>query len=401
MRHTILSYITLAYILILCDYHTHANENQHRDVLYLNNGNIIQGRIVELKIGEIIKIEIVGGSQIVYRFDEAQRIVFNVDVVQLRDGTSIKDNRIEIIPSKDVKLISTDGNISFIKINEIHKFLFPQTKALEKEIELPIKERSEIVSLTCIGLGLTSLVLAYYFDHQGDQTYSDYLLATNTEDAIELFNHTIDYDRKTRFSLCVGGSIAAFGIIHYLINRTDYSNDSKSRKTMSDYIIRPFFKKTKVTGEFGITVNFGMSNNYWSGNWLYTNLATAGINWRTLSIIFEGTEGSYYTSDDENKWIDQTRYSLISSISFDVKNLYMAIGFGYSQICYNFRYRNNQGIHSTSSEISYYKTFRIAGGFLFPLSRRINICLEGAGVYLTSNDFSSAVTFGLKYMLIK
>ncbi len=56
-----------------------ASGEDYDDVIYLNDGSIIRGIIVEEVPGEIYKIEIAGGSILVYEPDEIEKIVREID----------------------------------------------------------------------------------------------------------------------------------------------------------------------------------------------------------------------------------------------------------------------------------------------------------------------------------
>jgi hypothetical protein len=66
-----LSFITLIFILLTT---VSFSQNNVEDVVYLKNGSIIRGQIVEQKIGETIKIELLGGSIFVFKQEEIDSI---------------------------------------------------------------------------------------------------------------------------------------------------------------------------------------------------------------------------------------------------------------------------------------------------------------------------------------
>lgn len=45
------------------------------DVVYLHNGSIIKGELIELKVGESVKVQTVGGSIFVFSMDEVDKII--------------------------------------------------------------------------------------------------------------------------------------------------------------------------------------------------------------------------------------------------------------------------------------------------------------------------------------
>ena len=45
--------------------------SESQDVLYLKNGSIIKGKIIENKINDYIKVELSGGSVLKYKYNDA------------------------------------------------------------------------------------------------------------------------------------------------------------------------------------------------------------------------------------------------------------------------------------------------------------------------------------------
>ena len=81
------------YIIILCvlifTVVSHASAQQYQDVVYLKNGSIIRGIIIEQIPGESLKIQTQGGSVFVFRMSEIVKIVKESTMVQ----TTIKSQK--------------------------------------------------------------------------------------------------------------------------------------------------------------------------------------------------------------------------------------------------------------------------------------------------------------------
>ena len=67
--------VGIAISLILCQKITVAQSQQVEDVLYLKNGGIIRGTILEINTERKIKVEITGRNVFVFDMDEVERIV--------------------------------------------------------------------------------------------------------------------------------------------------------------------------------------------------------------------------------------------------------------------------------------------------------------------------------------
>lgn len=83
------------------------NKTEKEDVLYLKNGSIIRGSIVEQKIGESVKIELPGGSIFVFKQEEIDSI---------KKEERLTQNKIEkpeyFIKQKGFRIIAETGIIA-------------------------------------------------------------------------------------------------------------------------------------------------------------------------------------------------------------------------------------------------------------------------------------------------
>jgi len=91
------------------------NKSEKEEVLYLKNGSIIRGNIVEQKIGESIKVELLGGSIFVFRYEEIDSIKTETKL------TSIKKEKPEyVIKQKGIRTIAETGIITGVSGNRYY-----------------------------------------------------------------------------------------------------------------------------------------------------------------------------------------------------------------------------------------------------------------------------------------
>ena len=80
--------LSIAMLLVLC-VSTLLAQNRVEDVIYLKNGSVIKGQIIEQKIGEYVKIESYGGNVWVLETKTIDRIV-KVDAIKVKKQGIIK-----------------------------------------------------------------------------------------------------------------------------------------------------------------------------------------------------------------------------------------------------------------------------------------------------------------------
>ena len=62
-----------------------SKRSQTEDVLYLKDDSIVRGELIELVVDEHVRIEILGGSQFVYTFEEIERIAEEpIDIAKMK-----------------------------------------------------------------------------------------------------------------------------------------------------------------------------------------------------------------------------------------------------------------------------------------------------------------------------
>ena len=79
--------------------------------------------------------------------------------------------------------------------------------------------KNNFLTYLSFGTGIIASGLGYYFYDQANQTYQNYEAATNSQDAVKLYDDTISLDKKSKIGFGVGGGLIAVGIISYLVNR--------------------------------------------------------------------------------------------------------------------------------------------------------------------------------------
>ena len=141
------------------------------DIVYLKNGSIIHGTILEIIPGQSIKIQTSDRNILVYKMEEAEKISKNYpdlkesngnyieskDVVYLKNGSVIHGNIREIILNQTIKIQTADHNIFVFKMEEVEKI---------SKYYSEIKEKKENNSVSIFTVG--------YFSGIGDASLDGY-----------------------------------------------------------------------------------------------------------------------------------------------------------------------------------------------------------------------------------
>jgi sRNA-binding regulator protein Hfq len=116
----------------------HAQNPYYEDVVYLKNGTIIKGIIVEQIPNVTLKIKTREENIFVYKMDEVEKITKELpqqkgktqlfsqkqtdeDVVYLKNGSVVRGVIIEQIPNISLKVQTREGNIFVYKMDEVEK----------------------------------------------------------------------------------------------------------------------------------------------------------------------------------------------------------------------------------------------------------------------------------------
>jgi hypothetical protein len=98
------------------------------DIVYLKNGSMIKGTIIEEKINEYLKIQTSDGSIFVYKISEVESIKKNTgssivykDEIRLKNGSVIK-GKIISASEETIKIQSSDGNIFEYRWTEVDTY---------------------------------------------------------------------------------------------------------------------------------------------------------------------------------------------------------------------------------------------------------------------------------------
>ena len=102
----------------------------YEEVVYLKNGSIIRGVIIEQVPNETLKIKTRDGSVFVFKIDETEKITKEEsntrtnydDVVYLKNGSVIQGTIIEQVLNEKIKIKTHEGNIFVYNTDEIEKF---------------------------------------------------------------------------------------------------------------------------------------------------------------------------------------------------------------------------------------------------------------------------------------
>ena len=104
-------------------------QNNYQDVLYLRNGSVIRGVIIEQVPNESLKIETPDGNLFVFKMNEVEKMtIFSAtsqngyqDVVYLKNGSIIRGTITEQVSNESLKIETPDGNLFVCKMDEIKK----------------------------------------------------------------------------------------------------------------------------------------------------------------------------------------------------------------------------------------------------------------------------------------
>jgi sRNA-binding regulator protein Hfq len=104
------------------------NTNTHTDEVYLKNGGIIKGFIMEQVPSLQMKIQTNDGNIFVYKVDEIQKTISNLnasctDIIYLKNGSILKGRTIEETPGVQVKFQTKDGNIFVYEAERVEKII--------------------------------------------------------------------------------------------------------------------------------------------------------------------------------------------------------------------------------------------------------------------------------------
>jgi hypothetical protein len=104
------------------------NANTYTDEVYLKNGGIIKGFIMEQVPSLQMKIQTNDGNIFVYKVDEIQKTISNLntsctDIIYLKNGSILKGRIIEEIPGLQVKFQTKDGNIFVYEAERVEKII--------------------------------------------------------------------------------------------------------------------------------------------------------------------------------------------------------------------------------------------------------------------------------------
>ncbi len=100
-----------------------------QSIIYLKNGSVIRGSVIEQIPDKSVKIQTSDKSIFVYEINEVEKITKEIkdinhvknEVIYLKNGSIIHGIIIEEIPNKTIKIQTPDKNIFVYNINEVEK----------------------------------------------------------------------------------------------------------------------------------------------------------------------------------------------------------------------------------------------------------------------------------------
>ena len=125
------------------------------DVVYLKDGSVIKGKVIESVPGVSYKIKTGDGSIFVFEVDKVERIKFEEGsevekkvapvekkgpaVVYLKNGSVIKGEVIETVPGVSYKIKTADGSIFVFEVDRVERVKFEEVPEAEKRVA-PVEE---------------------------------------------------------------------------------------------------------------------------------------------------------------------------------------------------------------------------------------------------------------------
>jgi hypothetical protein len=129
------------------------------DVLFLKDGTSVSGVIMEEEPGKSLVLETEDGELLEFRFRDVERIeklfvdeeplIQNRDVVYLKDGVVFRGTIVGRVPEKEIRLELEDGQLLDFRMNEIFKIGKEQvaTGVVKRVVLKPKKEEKERIQI--------------------------------------------------------------------------------------------------------------------------------------------------------------------------------------------------------------------------------------------------------------
>jgi len=129
------------------------------DVVYLKDGSVIKGKVIEAVPGVSYKIKTGDGSIFVFEVDKVERVKFEevpetekkvvpvekkgTAVVYLKNGSVIKGEVIETVPGVSYKIKTADGSIFVFEVDKVERVKFEEVPEVEKRVA-PVEEKRPV-----------------------------------------------------------------------------------------------------------------------------------------------------------------------------------------------------------------------------------------------------------------
>lgn len=114
-------------------------QGANTDIIYLKNGSVIHGMIIEQIPGQSIKVQSGENNIFVYKLEEIDKISKDPavpstreDVIHLKNGSVIHGTIVDQVPNQPIKIQTKDNNVFVYQIAEIDKITKEQPAASAK-----------------------------------------------------------------------------------------------------------------------------------------------------------------------------------------------------------------------------------------------------------------------------
>jgi len=115
--------------------------------------------------------------------------------------------------------------------------------------EYKVSKKIDFIGNGSIITGICTAAFGSYFYYNATQTFTEYEAAKTANDAVRLYDETIQHDNKSKIGFAVGGGLVALGILYKIFRGKGNTIESKSA-----YKILPIQKRNTI----GLTLQFAL-----------------------------------------------------------------------------------------------------------------------------------------------
>jgi hypothetical protein len=179
---------TLAAILVLTSQMVNA-QNHKRDIVYLKNGSIVKGTVVEVIPNETVKLKTSDGSLFIFKMEEIERII-NEEIPKEREPRRVR--------TQEVK---NDANLEDVKPGYIFMLRFGPNLHVLNDVSLDVSfgivNAYRLNRYFSVGIGVEATTLTYNQANGGMATlypiYIDSRIYIPRENIQPMFNVQLGY----------------------------------------------------------------------------------------------------------------------------------------------------------------------------------------------------------------